>query len=153
MEYAFADLLSFEQVKSASKAADADGFVSAVPGDYESRVARRGANFSGGQRQRLSIARAIAPHPKIIILDDSTSAVDVATESRIQGAMSTLLKGTTTFVVAQRISTVLMADIIILLDQGEIVDKGNHRELMGRSPLYREIFESQLGGIRKEDVS
>jgi ATP-binding cassette subfamily B protein len=151
---AFADPdMSYEQVKSASIAADADGFVSAVPGDYESRVARRGANFSGGQRQRLSIARAIAPHPKIIILDDSTSAVDVATESRIQGAMSTLLKGTTTFVVAQRISTVLMADIIILLDQGEIVDKGNHRELMGRSPLYREIFESQLGGIRKEDVS
>jgi ABC-type multidrug transport system fused ATPase/permease subunit len=151
---AFADPdMPYEQVKSAAQAADADGFVSSIPGDYESRVARRGANFSGGQRQRLSIARAIAPHPRILILDDSTSAVDVATESRIQGAMSTLLKGTTTFVVAQRISTVLMADLIILLDQGQIVDKGNHLELMGRSLLYREIFESQLGGIRKEDVS
>ncbi|UUX91169.1 ABC transporter ATP-binding protein [Methanoplanus endosymbiosus] len=151
---AFADQdMTYEQVREASLAADADGFVSAIPGDYKSRVARKGTNFSGGQRQRLSIARAIAPHPKILILDDSTSAVDVATESRIQAAMSTLMKETTIFMVAQRISTVLTADTIILLDQGEIVDKGNHSELMGRSTLYREIFESQLGGIRKEDVS
>lgn len=144
--------LPHEAVVAAANAADADGFVSGIPGSYDSRVARRGANFSGGQRQRLSIARAIATKPLVLILDDSTSAVDVATESRIQAAMETLLPGTTRLVVAQRISTVLLADQIILLDQGAIVDRGMHRDLIARSPLYREIFESQLGGVRKEDL-
>jgi ATP-binding cassette subfamily B protein len=145
--------LPYDSVTTAAKAADADGFVSGIPGNYDSRVARRGANFSGGQRQRLSIARAIAGKPRVLILDDSTSAVDVATESRIQAALETLLPGTTRLVVAQRISTVLMADKIILLDSGKIVDTGNHAELMAKSPLYREIFESQLGGVRREDLS
>ena len=145
--------LPFDRVVEAAKVADADSFVSAIPEDYESRVARRGANFSGGQRQRLSIARAVAPRPRILILDDSTSAVDVATEARIQGAMNTMLADTTTFIVAQRISTVLLADTIILLDQGEIVDRGSHKELMAKSPLYREIFESQLGGITREEIA
>ena len=138
--------MPYDHVVKAAKVADADGFVSAIPGDYDSRVARRGANFSGGQRQRLAIARAIAPLPRILILDDSTSAVDVATEDRIQNAMNSLLTDTTTFIVAQRISSVLLADTIILLDQGTIVDQGNHLDLMKKSPLYREIFESQLGG-------
>jgi len=151
---AFADpSLPYDSVTAVAKAADADGFVSAIPGTYDSRVARRGANFSGGQRQRLSIARAIAGKPRVLILDDSTSAVDVATESRIQAALETLLPGTTRLVVAQRISTVLTADRIILLDGGKIVDTGNHAELMEKSPLYREIFESQLGGVNKEDLS
>ncbi len=145
--------MPFDRLVEAAKAADADGFVSAIPGDYDSRVARRGANFSGGQRQRLSIARAIAPLPRVLILDDSTSAVDVATEARIQNAMAAMLADTTTFIVAQRISTVLLADTIILLDRGEIVAMGSHAELMAKSPLYREIFESQLGGItRGENV-
>ena len=138
--------MPYDHVVKAAKVADADGFVSAIPGNYDSRVARRGANFSGGQRQRLAIARAIAPLPRILILDDSTSAVDVATEDRIQNAMNSLLTDTTTFIVAQRISSVLLADTIILLDQGTIVDQGNHLDLMKKSPLYREIFESQLGG-------
>ena len=145
--------LPYDAVTMAAKAADADSFVSAIPGTYESRVARRGANFSGGQRQRLSIARAIAGKPRVLILDDSTSAVDVATESRIQAELDSLLPGTTRLVVAQRISTVLMADLIILLDGGKVVDRGSHAELMEKSPLYREIFESQLGGVRKEDLS
>jgi ABC-type multidrug transport system fused ATPase/permease subunit len=145
--------MSYDQVVAASRAAEADAFISVVPAGYDSHVARRGANFSGGQKQRLSIARAIAPKPGILILDDSTSAVDVATESRIQAALATVIPGTTRFIVAQRISTVLMADLIILLDKGEIVEKGNHKDLLARSPLYKEIFESQLGGIRKEDLA
>jgi len=145
--------ISYDDMVTAAKAADADSFVSAIPGGYNSHVARRGANFSGGQKQRISIARAIAPKPKVLVLDDSTSAVDVATESRIQAAMSTMIPETTRFIVAQRISTVLLADTIILLDKGEIVDKGNHQELMARSPLYREIFESQLGDVAREGLT
>ena len=145
--------MPYDQVVAASKAAEADAFISVVPAGYDSHVARRGANFSGGQKQRLSIARAIAPKPGILILDDSTSAVDVATESRIQAALASVIPGTTRFIVAQRISTVLMADQIILLDKGEIVEKGNHKDLLTRSPLYKEIFESQLGGIRREDLA
>jgi ATP-binding cassette subfamily B protein len=144
--------ISYQDLLSAARTADADSFVSAIPGSYDSRVARRGANFSGGQRQRLSIARAVAPKPRILILDDSTSAVDVATESRIQAAMDRMLPGTTMFIVAQRISTVLAADRIVLLDRGEIVDMGSHRELIEKSSLYREIFDSQLGGISREDL-
>lgn len=141
-----------DEITLAAKASDAHGFISAIPEKYDARVARRGANFSGGQRQRISIARAITPRPKVIILDDSTSAVDVTTEARIQEAMSGLLGNSTTFVVAQRISTVLTADRIVLLDGGRIAATGSHRELMESSPLYREIFESQLSGIRKEDL-
>ncbi|MCU0629804.1 MAG: ABC transporter ATP-binding protein/permease [Methanoregulaceae archaeon] len=145
--------IPFDQLVAASRAAEADEFISAIPSGYDSHVARRGANFSGGQKQRLSIARAIAPKPRILILDDSTSAVDVATESRIQAALATMIPGTTRLIVAQRISTVLMADKIILLDKGEIVEMGNHQELISRSPLYQEIFESQLGGITREDIA
>jgi ABC-type multidrug transport system fused ATPase/permease subunit len=145
--------MPFDQLVEASRAAEADGFISVIPSGYDSHVARRGANFSGGQKQRLSIARAIAPKPRILILDDSTSAVDVATESRIQASLATMIPGTTRLIVAQRISTVLMADKIILLDKGEIVEMGNHQELIARSPLYQEIFESQLGGITKEDIT
>ena len=145
--------MPFDQLVAASRAAEADEFISVIPSGYDSHVARRGANFSGGQKQRLSIARAIAPEPRILILDDSTSAVDVATESRIQAALATMIPGTTRLIVAQRISTVLMADKIILLDKGEIVEMGNHQDLISRSPLYQEIFESQLGGITREDIA
>lgn len=144
---------TYDEIIEAARAADADGFISAIPESYEARVARRGTNFSGGQRQRISIARAIAVKPRILILDDSTSAVDVATETRIQEAMDELLKGTTKLVVAQRISTVLNADKIVLLDGGEMVAFGSHTELMTSSPLYREIFESQLGGLRRSDLT
>ncbi len=136
-----------DEIVAVAQAADAHGFVSAQVDGYDSAVAREGANFSGGQRQRLSIARALAVKPKILILDDSTSAVDVATETRIQAALGEMLHMTTTFVVAQRISTVLIADKIIVLDNGEIVAEGNHAELLGVSPIYREIYESQLGGL------
>ncbi|MDD1711770.1 MAG: ABC transporter ATP-binding protein/permease [Methanoregulaceae archaeon] len=151
---AFADPdIPYDTMVLAAKAADADGFISAIPDTYDSRVSRRGANFSGGQRQRISIARAIASQPRILILDDSTSAVDVVTEGRIQDALGTMLPSTTKFIVAQRISTVLTADTIILLDKGEIVARGSHKELIKTNPLYREIFESQLGGVRREDLT
>ena len=136
-----------EEMITYAEAADAHGFISAQVDGYDSRVAREGANFSGGQRQRIAIARALAMKPKVLILDDSTSAVDVATETRIQSAMAELTQGVTTFVVAQRISTVLIADKIIVLDNGEIVAEGSHQSLISSSPIYQEIYESQLGGV------
>jgi ATP-binding cassette subfamily B protein len=135
-----------DEILVASGAADVDGFVRNIPEEYESRIARRGSNFSGGQRQRLSIARALAVRPKILILDDSTSACDVATEARIQDAIDEIMAGTTKLIVAQRISSVITADLIVLMDQGRIVATGTHRELLTSNDLYREIYESQLGG-------
>jgi ATP-binding cassette subfamily B protein len=109
-------------------------------------VEPRGANLSGGQKQRLSIARALLLRPRVLILDDSTSAVDVETETRIQDAIAAIRPRPTIFVVAQRISTVLRADAIVVLDRGRIVARGTHRELLGSSTIYQEIYASQLGG-------
>ncbi|HJX41231.1 MAG TPA: ATP-binding cassette domain-containing protein, partial [Anaerolineales bacterium] len=109
---------------------------------------------SGGQKQRLAIARALVTRPRILILDDSTSSVDVETETRIQDALAALLFPHTTLVVAQRISTVLRADKIVVLDKGRIAAVGTHRELMQSSSIYREIYDSQLGeGVRLEEAS
>ena len=139
--------ISQEYVEKVAEVADAHSFITSHVDGYDRQVARKGVNFSGGQRQRISIARALARKPKILILDDSTSAVDVATETRIQGALPSVLEETTTFVIAQRISTVLIADKILLMENGEIVAQGAHRELLDTSPLYREIYESQLGKL------
>jgi ATP-binding cassette subfamily B protein len=138
-----------DEMLAAAQAADADSFVSRIPEKYDAPVARRGANFSGGQRQRLSISRALVGEPKILILDDSTSALDLATEARVQDAVQGLMASTTKFYVAQRISSVLTADKIVLLDAGRQVAVGKHAELLESSPLYREIYESQLGKIEE----
>lgn len=134
-----------EEVQAAAIAAQAHDFIIGFPDGYDTEVGQRGANLSGGQKQRIAIARAILARPPILILDDSTSSVDVDTEARIQEALHALIHSTTSFVIAQRISTVLTADKILVLDNGRIAAEGTHEELMASSQIYRDIYESQLG--------
>ncbi len=141
------------QVIAAAQAAQAHDFIMALPNGYDTRIEERGVNLSGGQKQRIAIARALLTQPRILILDDSTSSVDVETETKIQDALRKLSHLHTSFVVAQRISTVLQADKIIVLDQGRVVAQGTHQELMETSPIYQEIYDSQLGdGVRLADL-
>ncbi|MDX2075530.1 MAG: ABC transporter ATP-binding protein [bacterium] len=133
-----------DEVLAAAKASAAHDFIMEFPNGYETSVGERGATLSGGQKQRLAIARALLLNPKLLILDDSTSAVDFTTERKIQGALDNLMQGRTSFVIAQRISTARNADVIIVLDKGAIVAMGTHAELIENSPIYAEIFASQL---------
>jgi ATP-binding cassette subfamily B protein len=137
---------ALEEVIAAAKAAQAHEFIMSMPGSYEATVEAGGANLSGGQRQRIAIARALVTDPDILILDDSTSAVDLETEALIQDELEKLKDGRTVFVVAQRISSVLAADQILILDAGRVAALGTHEELLETSPIYREIYDSQLGG-------
>ena len=134
------------EIEAAARAAQAHEFISKLPQGYETVVGERGVGLSGGQRQRIAIARALLVNPKLLILDDSTSAVDAQTEALIQDALDQLMRSTkrTTFVIAQRISTVREADLILVLDQGVIAASGTHEELLNDSPLYNEILGSQL---------
>jgi len=136
---------SDEDVIAVAKAAQAHDFIMELPQGYDTHVEQRGMNFSGGQKQRLAIARALLLHPRVLILDDSTSSVDVETETRIQEALEGQQYNHTSFVVAQRISTVLNADKIIVMDHGRVVAQGTHKELMKSSGIYQEIYASQLG--------
>jgi ATP-binding cassette subfamily B protein len=133
-----------EEVISAAKAAAAHDFILSFPEGYDTPVGERGATLSGGQKQRIAIARALLLNPRILILDDSTSSVDMATETHIQRALDQLMKGRTSFVIAQRISTVINADQILVLDKGQIAACGKHEELLETSELYAEIYCSQL---------
>jgi ATP-binding cassette, subfamily B, multidrug efflux pump len=144
---------SDEEVVAAAKAAQAHDFILQLPQGYDTHVEERGVNLSGGQKQRIAIARAIILRPNILIMDDSTSSVDVETETKIQDALQEIMKGRTSFVVAQRISTVLRADKIIVIDSDRIVAQGTHAELIRTSPIYQEIYESQLGSSFKEDIA
>ncbi len=135
---------SLEEVTAAAKAAAAHDFVVSFPLGYDTPVGERGSTLSGGQKQRIAIARALLVDPHILILDDSTSSVDMATEAQIQVALDDLMKERTSFVIAQRISTVMNADLILVLDNGTIATSGTHAELMEESPLYAEIYNSQL---------
>ncbi len=138
-----------EDVIAAAVAAQAHDFIMNMPEHYETHIEERGANLSGGQKQRIAIARALVTKPSILILDDATSAIDVETETRIHADIARAAKGITLIMVAQRISTVLNADKIIVLDEGKVVAEGTHRELLRKSPIYKEIYDSQLGtGVR-----
>ena len=144
---------SDEAVIAAAKAAQAHDFIMELSHGYDTHVEERGANFSGGQKQRIAIARALLTQPKILLLDDSTSSVDVETETKIQDALEEQMHRHTSLVVAQRISTVLKADKIVVVDKGRIVAQGTHKELMESSPIYQEIYDSQLGnGLQLEKV-
>jgi len=136
---------SEKEVVAAAQAAQAHEFILGLPQGYDTHIEERGANLSGGQKQRIAIARALLTRPSILILDDSTSSVDVATETKIQEALKEWMQGRTSFMVAQRISTVLNADKIVVIDEGHITAQGTHEQLMKSSPIYQEIYESQLG--------
>ncbi len=142
---------SLEEVIAAARAAEADEFITAFEHGYDTRVGERGTTLSGGQKQRIAIARALMLDPRILILDDATSSVDLSTELRIQKALDRLMAGRTSFVIAQRVATVLNADQILVLDGGRIAAKGTHEELLRDSELYAEIYSSQLQ--RPEDNS
>lgn len=133
-----------KQIETAAQAAAAHAFITAFPDGYETHVGERGVTLSGGQKQRIAIARALLLDPRILILDDSTSSVDVATETQIQAALDQLMQGRTSFVIAQRISTVMTADRILVLDKGGIAAQGSHADLMENEPIYAEIYNSQL---------
>jgi len=136
---------SDEEVVTAAWAAQAHDFITSFPAGYDTLIGQRGVNLSGGQKQRIAIARALLTRPRVLIMDDSTSSVDVETEGKILSALDRLLTGHTRLVVAQRISTIMNADKIVVLDRGRIAASGAHRELMASSPVYREIYQSQLG--------
>jgi ABC-type multidrug transport system fused ATPase/permease subunit len=133
-----------EEVVAAAKAAQAHEFIQGFSKGYDTIVGERGVTLSGGQRQRVAIARALLMNPRILILDDSTSSVDTQTEKLIQAALDTLMEGRTTFVIAHRLSTVRRADLILVMDQGRIVERGTHGELLARGGLYKEIHDLQL---------
>ena len=133
--------------------AQADEFVRSFPDGYDSMIEQGGTNVSGGQKQRLCIARALLKKPKILILDDSTSAVDTKTDAFIRAGFKSYIPTTTKIIIAQRISSVQDADLILVMDNGKIVDKGTHQELLKTSEIYREVYEQQTnGGDQNEAV-
>jgi len=133
-----------EEIEAAAKAAAAHDFILSFPDGYDTPVGERGATLSGGQKQRIALARALLLNPRLLILDDSTSSVDLATEAQIQHALDYLMHGRTSFVIAQRLSTVMNADQILVLERGQIVARGKHAELLEASEIYAEIYSSQL---------
>jgi ATP-binding cassette subfamily B multidrug efflux pump len=135
---------TMEEIIAAAKAAQAHEFIESFTNGYDTIVGERGVTLSGGQRQRVAIARALLMNPRILILDDSTSSVDTQTEKLIQAALDALMEGRTTFVIAHRLSTVRRADMILVMDEGQIVERGTHNELLARGGLYKEIYDLQL---------
>ncbi len=133
-----------EEIDRCARAAQAHEFIAELEDGYDTVIGERGISLSGGQRQRLAIARAFLMDPRILILDDATASVDAKTERLIREAMRRLCEGRTTFVIAQRFSTVQDADLILVLNGGRIVERGTHKELIQRSGFYREVFEQQI---------
>lgn len=141
-----------QEIIQACKAADADSFIQSFPNGYQTELGQGGVNVSGGQKQRLCIARALLKNPKILILDDSTSAVDTATESRIRKSLKEIAPETTKIIIAQRISSVKDADIIFVLNEGKLNGAGTHEQLLENNEIYREVFESQQQGSGDADL-
>ena len=139
-----------EEMIHACKLAQADGFIQSFPDGYDTYIEQGGTNVSGGQKQRLCIARALLKNPKVLILDDSTSAVDTATDALIRQAFRDEIPNVTKIIIAQRVASVMDADQILVLDEGRLVDVGTHDELMVRSSIYREVYESQMKGGDEE---
>ena len=135
---------SDEEVRDAARRAGLDAFVAGLPEGYDTLVGERGMTLSGGQRQRVAIARALVAQPRILVLDDATSSVDASTESRIKDALREVMEGRTTFVIAHRLSTIALADEVAVLEEGRVVARGTHDELLESSDLYREIAEKGL---------
>ncbi len=135
-----------EELVEACKLAQADDFVRSFPEGYDTHIEQGGTNVSGGQKQRLCIARALLKKPKILILDDSTSAVDTRTDALIRAGFKTYIPETTKIIIAQRVHSVEDADLILVMDGGRIADMGKHEELIERSPIYREVYEQQTKG-------
>jgi ABC-type multidrug transport system fused ATPase/permease subunit len=133
-----------EAIEAAARRAQAHGFIARLPEGYDTVVGERGLTLSGGQRQRIAIARALLAEPRILILDDATSSVDARTEAEIKQGLRQAMEGRTTFIVAHRLSTISLADEIVVLDRGRVVDRGTHEELLERCPLYEEIAEKGL---------
>jgi len=135
-----------EEVIEAAKLANADRFIRRLPQGYDTELSERGANLSEGQRQLIAIARAILADPRILILDEATSSVDTRTEVQIQAALRELMKGRTSFVIAHRLSTIRNADRVIVIEDGRIVEQGNHEELIARGGAYHRLYMSQFRG-------
>ena len=141
------DQVTVEEIAEACRIAQADAFIRSFPDGYDTYLGQGGVNVSGGQKQRLCIARALLKRPKIMILDDSTSAVDTATDAKIREGLRTRLKGMTVIIIAQRINTVKEADKIIVMNDGRIDAIGRHEELLATNTIYREVYESQQKGV------
>ena len=139
-----------EQIKHACELAQADSFVESFPDKYETMIEQGGTNVSGGQKQRLCIARALLKKPKILILDDSTSAVDTVTDASIRKAFREEIPDTTKFIIAQRINSVKDADRIIVMEEGEVHGFGTHEELLATNEIYRQVYETQMQGVIEE---
>jgi ATP-binding cassette subfamily B protein len=142
---------SDEEIERICRLAQADEFINTFPGGYDYMIEQGGNNVSGGQKQRLCIARALLKKPKILILDDSTSAVDTRTDALIQRAFEKEIPDTTKIIIAQRISSVEHADFTVVLEGGKIAEQGSHEELLALGGIYREVYDSQVKGKEEDD--
>jgi len=141
--YGVGDQIPQEEVEQAARAAAIHDVIEDVLGGYQTMVGERGTTLSGGQKQRIAIARALLKNPRLLILDDSTSSVDTETEADIQQALKILMKGRTTFIIAHRIQSIMNADLILVMDNGRIIQQGNHKELITQDGIYRRIYDIQ----------